>query len=58
MVVGVEKIRVPVARLDWVDGQTKNDVATDIFIQGREKPLLTDIFSQGSEKHAAHQPFC
>ena len=38
-------------------GQTKSDVPTDIFIQGREKPLPTDIFSQGCRKHAASQPY-
>ena len=39
MVVGVDKSRGPVARLDWGDGKTKIDVPTDIFSQGREKPL-------------------
>ena len=39
MLVGVEKIRIPVARLDWGDGQTKSDAPTDIFSQGRKRPL-------------------
>ena len=39
MVVGVEKIQGPVARLDWGDGQTKSDVPTDMFSQGLEKPV-------------------
>ena len=39
MVVGVEKSRGPVARLDWGDGQTKNEVPTEIFSQGQENPL-------------------
>ena len=39
MVVGVDKSRGPVDRLDWGDGKTKIDVPTDIFSQGREKTL-------------------
>ena len=39
MVVGVDKIRGPVARLDLGNGKTKSDVPTDIFSQGRENPL-------------------
>ena len=39
MVVGVENIRGPVARLDWGDVQKKNDVPTDIFSQVHKKPL-------------------
>ena len=61
MLVGVENIQGPVARLDWGDGQTKNDVPTDIFSQGyknplargREKPLK--IFSQGRKNPAKNQ---
>ena len=56
MVVGVEKIRGPVARPDWGGGQTKNDMPTDIFSQGQENPLK--IFSQGRKNPAANQPFC
>ena len=39
MVVGAENIQYPFARLDWGDGQKKSDVPTEIFSQGREKPL-------------------
>ena len=39
MVVGVDKSRVPVTRLDWGDGQTKSDVPTDIFRQGHKNIL-------------------
>ena len=39
MVVVVEKIQGPVARIDRGNGQAKNDVLTDIFIQGHENPL-------------------
>ena len=39
MVVGVENIQGPVSRLDWGNERTKNDVPTDIFSQGHEKPL-------------------
>ena len=39
MVIVVEKSQDPVFRLDWGDGQTKSDVPTDIFSQGREEPL-------------------
>ena len=50
MLVGVEKSRGPVARLDWGDGKTENDLPTDIFSQGNEKPSARggkslDIFS-------------
>ena len=62
MVVGVEKSRGPVARLDWGDEQAKNDVPTDIFSQGHQKALNQGqenplkIFSRGREKPAANQP--
>ena len=39
MVVVFEKSLGPDAILDRVDGQKKNDVPTDIFIQGHENPL-------------------
>ena len=39
MLVGFDKSRGPVARLDWGEIQTKNDVPIDIFSQGHEKPL-------------------
>ena len=39
MVFGVEKSRDTVPRLDWGDGQTKNDVPTNIFSQGHKNPL-------------------
>ena len=39
MVVGAEKSRGPVARLDWGDRTTKSDVPTDILSQGHEKAL-------------------
>ena len=41
MVVGVDKILVPVDRLDWGDGQTKIDMTTDIFCQWRASPPQT-----------------
>ena len=61
MVVGVEKSRGPVAILDWGNGQTKHDMPTNIFSQGRKKPLSRgakslDIFSQGRKKPAKNQP--
>ena len=39
MVVGVKKRRGTVAILDWSNGYTKNEVPTDIFIQGYKKTL-------------------
>ena len=35
MVVLVEKFQGPAVRLDWGNGQTKNDMPTDIFCQWR-----------------------
>ena len=39
MVVRFEKSLFPVARLDWGNRQTKIDVPTDIFSQGRKNSL-------------------
>ena len=44
MLVGFEKSQGLVARLYWGDGQTKNDVTTEIFSQGHKKP-----FARGQE---------
>ena len=62
MEVGVEKIQGPVARLDWGDWKTKNDLPTNIFSQGDKEPLVRGgktlaIFSQGREEPAANQTF-
>ena len=42
MIVGVEKIQGPVDILYWGNVQTKSGVPTDIFSQGRKKPLARD----------------
>ena len=39
MVVEFDKIQGPVAIIDWGNGQTKNDMPTDILSQEHEEPL-------------------
>ena len=41
------------ARLYWGDGKTKSDVPTDIFSQGRKKPLARGAKSQPQTSHSA-----
>ena len=52
MVVGVDKIRVPVVIRDWGDVQTKRDVPTDRLYQWHESPPQT-IHSAGFSAYQA-----